>query len=147
RDMRTLDAVFAGEHSGHYFFRDFFSADSGVITFLYVLQLISEENKPVSQIVAEFDKYPQSGAINFEIKDKAPILEELKATFGSQAQSVADRDGVSIWYADWRVNVRGSNTQPVLRLNVEANSAEILQEKTAALRAIIEKHGGVQVFE
>lgn len=147
RDMRTYDAVFAGEHSGHYFFRDFFSADSGLITFLYVLQLISEENKPVSQIVAEFDKYPQSGEINFEIKDKAPILEELKATFGSEADSVDDLDGVSIWYPDWWVNVRGSNTQPVLRLNVEAQNTEILAEKTAALRAIIEKHGGVQVFE
>jgi phosphomannomutase len=147
RDMRSLDAVFAGEHSGHYFFRDFFSADSGVITFLYVLQLISEENKPVSQIVAEFDKYPQSGEINFAVTDREPILAELKETFGASAQSVDDLDGVSIWYPDWWLNVRGSNTQPVLRLNVEANTPEILAEKTAAVRAIIEKHGGVLSLE
>ncbi len=147
RDMRAHDAIFAGEHSGHYFFRDFFSADSGLITFLYVLQLISEENKPVSQIVSEFDVYPQSGEINFEVQDREPILADLKSTFGDQAQTVDDLDGVSIWYADWWVNVRGSNTQPVLRLNVEANSQEILTEKVAALRAIIEKHGGVEVHE
>lgn len=142
RDMRRLDAVFAGEHSGHYFFRDFFSADSGIITFLYALQLISEDGRPVSQIVADFDKYPQSGEINFEVTDREPILEELKATFGPQAQSVDDLDGVSIWYPTWWLNVRGSNTQPVLRLNVEANDAATLEAKTQEIRSIIEKHGG-----
>lgn len=147
KDMRATNAVFAGEHSGHYFFRDFFSADSGLVTFLYVLQLISEENRPISEIVAEFDKYPQSGEINFAIQDKNVIMDDLKATFGPGAQSVDDLDGVSIWYPDWWVNVRGSNTQPVLRLNVEANDAAILQAKTAELRAIIEKHGGVETHE
>lgn len=140
-DMRKYDGLFAGEHSGHYYFRDNFSADSGLIASLVVLELISQENKRMSELVTQFDLYPSSGEINFSVEDKAEMMKALETKF-DDAESSDWLDGVSIWYPTWWANIRPSNTQPVLRLNVEADNQQILQEKTAEIKSFILSHGG-----
>jgi phosphomannomutase len=141
RDMRTHNAVFAGEHSGHYYFRDNFSADSGLIAALVVLELMSESGRRLSELVDTFDTYPASGEINFSVEDKESMMKGLETHF-SDAQSIDWLDGVSIWYRTWWANIRPSNTQPVLRLNVEADTQDILKEKTQEIMNYITEHGG-----
>lgn len=144
--MREHDAIFAGEHSGHYFFKKNFSADSGLIAALVVLELMSKKGKKLSELVHEFDIYPSSGEINFSVEDKESMMKSLEQHF-SQATSSDWLDGVSIWFEDWWANIRPSNTQPVLRLNVEADNAQILEEKTQEIVQYIESHGGTRAEE
>lgn len=144
--MREHNAIFAGEHSGHYFFKKNFSADSGLIAALVVLELMSEQGKKMSELVKEFDIYPSSGEINFNVEDKQAMMKSLEEHF-SDAQSSDWLDGVSIWFDEWWANIRPSNTQPVLRLNVEADNQEILDQKTQELIAFIESHGGTRAAE
>ncbi len=140
-NMRKHDAIFAGEHSGHYYFKKNFSADSGLIASLVVLELLSEQNVTMSDLVARYDKYPDSGEINFSVKDKKGMMKAIEDHF-SDSQSSDWLDGVSIWYQDWWANIRPSNTQPVLRLNVEADNKEILEEKTEEISDMIIAAGG-----
>lgn len=144
--MREHDAIFAGEHSGHYFFKKNFSADSGLIAALVVLELMSEKGKKLSELVHEFDVYPGSGEINFNVEDKEAMMKGLEQHF-SGAKSSDWLDGVSIWFEDWWANIRPSNTQPVLRLNVEADNADILQQRTQEIIQYIEAHGGTRAAE
>lgn len=144
--MREHDAIFAGEHSGHYFFKKNFSADSGLIAALVVLELMSEKGKKLSELVHEFDIYPSSGEINFSVEDKEGMMKSLEQHF-SQAKSSDWLDGVSIWFEDWWANIRPSNTQPVLRLNVEADNAEILALRTKEIIDFIEANGGTRAVE
>ncbi len=146
QDMRTHDAIFAGEHSGHYYFRKNFSADSGLIAALVVLELLSESGKKLSELVDVYDTYPASGEINFSVEDKEGMMKGLAEEFAN-AETVDWLDGVSIWYSDWWANIRPSNTQPVLRLNVEADSPQILAEKTEQIIAYITAHGGTKADE
>lgn len=141
--MHDTQAIFAGEHSGHYYYRDFFRAESGVLTALIILALLSEEKLKISQLVAEMDKYPASGEINFIVNDTKTIQEALKTQF-NDALSIDELDGISIWYNDYWINVRASKTEPLLRLNVEADNAKILEEKTQDVIQKIEKLGGVR---
>ncbi len=147
RKLREHNAIFAGEHSGHYFFREYFGADSGLVAFLFALEYLSQANKPASQVVSEFDTYPASGEINFSVEDKDGAMKGLEEQFKSTAQSIDWLDGISIWFPDWWCNVRPSNTQPVLRLNVEADTAATLQQRTDELVSYIESLGGVRSFE
>ena len=127
--MREEDAVFAGEVSGHYYFRDFFQADSGVIPFLLTLELISKRGKPLSELLQPFrDKYFLTGEINVPVEDVAVKLQELKERFGKEGK-VSHLDGISIEAEDWHLNVRPSNTEPLLRLNLEARSKELMEHK------------------
>jgi len=146
-DMAKYGAIFAGEHSGHYYFRDFYKADSGLIALLFVLQLLSKQEKKTSEVVAEFDTYPQSGEINFEIEAKDSTITDVEKIYGSQANEVDYLDGITVWFDTWWANVRASNTQPVLRLNIEANTQEILDEKIQEFVQFMESHGGVQTHE
>lgn len=139
--MREKDAVFAGEHSGHYYHRDFFYSESGVLTALMVLSLLSQDGRKLSQIVEELEKYPASGEINFAIPDVEKGIEAIRHGF-TDAASKDELDGVSVWYPDWWVNVRASHTEPLLRLNIEANSKEILAAKTKELVTMLESLGG-----
>lgn len=147
RKMRELSAVFAGEHSGHYFFRDFFGADSGVVAFLFALEYISQTGKKMSEAVTEFDIYPSSGEINFAVEDKDGLMKAVAAQYEGKAQSVDWLDGVSVWFPNWWCNIRPSNTQPVLRLNVEANDQATLDQHTQELVGFIESRGGKRSFE
>ncbi len=129
--MREVDAVFAGEVSAHYYFRDFSQADSGVVPFLLMLELVSRRGQKLSEILAPFrDRYFITGEINTPVADVDAKLRELEERFGGDGGArVSHLDGVSIDADDWHMNVRPSNTEPLLRLNLEARSRELMERK------------------
>jgi phosphomannomutase len=135
--MREEDAVFAGEVSGHYYFSDFYQADSGVIPFLLMLELVSKRGKPLSELLRPFrERYFLTGEINVPVTDVAVKLQEIKERFGSESK-VSHLDGISIEAEDWHLNVRPSNTEPLLRLNLEALSQELMEEKRDEVLALL----------
>jgi phosphomannomutase len=127
--MREEDAVFAGEVSAHYYFRDFSQADSGVVPFLLMLELVSKRGQKLSEILAPFrDHYFITGEINTPVSDATVKLQELLDEFGPQG-TVSHLDGLSVDAEDWHMNVRPSNTEPLLRLNLEARTQELMERK------------------
>jgi phosphomannomutase len=135
--MREVDAVFAGEVSGHYYFRDFYQADSGTIPALLVLELVSKRGQKLSEILRPFrERYFLTGEINTPVADVALTLQRLKEHFAEQGE-VSHLDGISITAVDWHLNVRPSNTEPLLRLNIEALDPELLERKRAEALAVI----------
>jgi phosphomannomutase len=136
-EMRQLNGIFGGEHSGHFYFRDNWFADSGLIAFLITLELVSVEGKPLSELLKPLDKGVRSGEINSVVSDVQGKLRALEGEFGKDARSVDHLDGVTVDYGDWWFNVRPSNTEPLLRLNVEANSRELMEQKRDELLAFI----------
>jgi phosphomannomutase len=135
--MREEDAVFAGEVSGHYYFRDFFQADSGVIPLLLMIELISKRGWTLSELLRPYrERYFLTGELNTPVSDVAVKLQELKERFGPEGE-VSHLDGISIEAADWHMNVRPSNTEPLLRLNLEARSSELMQRKRDEVLAVI----------
>ncbi|UTW46719.1 phosphomannomutase [bacterium SCSIO 12696] len=137
--MRDHDALYGGEMSAHHYFRDFAYCDSGMIPWLLVAEIVSQSGKTLSQLVAECQQaYPVSGEINSRIKDPNAVLARLAEQYGGQAVAEDRTDGLSLDMGDWRFNVRMSNTEPVVRLNVESRAnPELMQEKTKELLAII----------
>ncbi len=140
--MRKFHAIFAGEHSGHYYHRDFFNSESGVLTALMMLSLIAHDGRKFSEIVHDLDIYPASGELNYAIADIPGAMQAIKNHF-TDATSVDELDGLSIWYKDFWINVRSSKTEPLLRLNVEADTAEILKTRTDELVSIVLSLGGI----
>jgi phosphomannomutase len=133
--MAETGAVFGGEHSGHYYFRDHYRADSGIIAALLVLERLSQAGVPMSELLAPYRRYHASGEINSEVDDQEARIEEVGAAFPDGSQ---DRlDGLTVQYRDWWFNVRPSNTEPLLRLNVEGRTPELLEEKTTELLRLI----------
>jgi phosphomannomutase len=127
--MAETGAIFGGEHSGHYYFRENYRADSGLIAAVIVLSQLSEANVPLSELLAPFRRYAASGEINTEVKDPLATIERVADALKDGNQ---DRlDGLTVEFEDWWCNVRPSNTEPLLRLNVEARTDELLREKTA----------------
>ncbi len=137
--MRLEDAVYGGEMSAHHYFRDFAYCDSGMIPWLLVAGLIAARKLPLSSMVAErIAAYPCSGEINRTIDNPAELLARAEATYADEALSVDHIDGLSMTFADWRFNLRMSNTEPVVRLNVESRGDQALMEaKTAELLALL----------
>jgi phosphomannomutase len=131
--MREVNAIYGGEMSAHHYFRDNFYSDSGLIPFLLILQLTSEEDKPFSQLVEEMvNSYPCSGEINSTISDPQKKLIQIKEKYSDGI--INELDGVSIEYPNWRFNVRLSNTEPLIRLNVESRGdKKLMEEKTEEL--------------
>ena len=138
--MREVDGVYGGEMSAHHYFRDFSYADSGMIPWLLVAELISTSGKSLSELVSErMAMYPASGEINRQVKDADAALQILHDAYASSALSIDDVDGFSFEFSDWRFNIRMSNTEPVIRLNVETRGdAALLEKKTAEVLAILE---------
>src|SRR6266516_1778043 len=136
-EMRRLNGIFGGEHSGHFYFRDNWYADSGLIAFLITLELVSIEGKPLSELLKPLDKGVRSGEINSVVSDVQGKLEALEEKFGKDARSVDRLDGITVDYGDWWFNVRPSNTEPLLRLNLEANSRELMEQKRDEVLAFI----------
>jgi len=136
-EMRRLNAIFGGEHSGHFYFRDNWFADSGLIALLITLELVSIEGKPLSELLKPLDKGARSGEINSTVNDVQGKLQALEEHFGKQAQSIDHLDGITLDFGDWWFNVRPSNTEPLLRLNVEANSRELMEQKRDEVLAFI----------
>lgn len=128
-EMRKENAIFGGEHSGHFYFRDNWYADSGLIAFLLILELLSIENKPLSELIKPLDTWFRSGEINTQVKDVQGKLQAIEEHFGKNAQSVDHMDGITIDYGDWWFNVRPSNTEPLLRVNVEAKTRPLMEQK------------------
>ena len=138
--MAETGAIFGGEHSGHYYFRENYRADSGLIAAVMVLEQLSRADAPLSQVLAPYRRYRSSGEINSRVLDQDGKIEEIARTYADGRQ---DRlDGLTVEFEDWWFNVRPSNTEPLLRLNVEARTDELLQEKTDALLELIRREGG-----
>jgi phosphomannomutase len=135
--MREEDAAFAGEVSGHYYFRDFSQADSGTIPALLMLELISKRGRPLSEILRPFrERYFLSGEINTPVPDIALKLQEVKEGFAGEGE-VSHLDGISITADDWHMNVRPSNTESLLRLNLEALDRDLMERKRDEVLAVI----------
>lgn len=133
--LRDSHAVFGGELSGHFYYRDSFNTDSGMLTFVHVLNILSRADKPVSELIDPLRKYYSSGEINFRIDNKEVIVKTLTHKFGEGR--IDDLDGITIQFKDWWFNARFSNTEPFLRLNVEAKDQQMLAEKLAELKEIL----------
>ena len=127
--MAEHDAVFGGEHSAHYYFRDFWGADTGMLAGLHVLAMLGHGTAPMSELAARFAGWHASGEINSTVPAMAPVLGRVREAFAGRG-TIDDEDGITISGADWWVNVRPSNTEPLLRLNVEARDGAAM----AALR-------------
>lgn len=135
--MKETGAVFGGEHSGHYYFRDNFRADSGILAMLVLLQLLSETGRPLSEVRTRFEPYAQSGEVNYSVGDQGAATEAVAAAFDDGEQ---DRlDGLTVSWNDRWFNLRPSNTEPVLRLNVEAPDPGAVDELVAAVQDVIEE--------
>jgi phosphomannomutase len=139
--MRQEDAVYGGEMSAHHYFRDFAYCDSGMIPWLLILEIMCREGKPLSQLVGErVNRYPVSGEINRRVADPGEIMRLVERRFARGA-AIDRTDGLSVEFADWRFNLRMSNTEPVLRLNVETNGdPALLRQKTGELLDFIDGH-------
>lgn len=134
--MREHDAIFGGEHSGHFYFRDNWYADSGLIALLTVLELLSKEQKSLREVLEPLDKRYRSGEINFEVADQAAVVERVRQEF--RDAEIDELDGLTVGYPDWWFNLRASNTQPLLRLNVEADTPEQLTAGIERVRRVID---------
>ena len=135
--MRENDAVFAGELSGHYYFKQNFTAESQGLAMIMLANLICAKNQPLHELIAPLKKYFSSGEINSKVADVAPILAEIKAKYTDG--NMFELDGVSVEYDRWWFNIRASNTEPLLRLIVEADTKELMETKRDELLAIIRK--------
>jgi phosphomannomutase len=135
--MREHNAIFGGEHSGHFYFRDNWYADSGLIAFLIVLELISVSGKTVSELLAPIDTRVRSGEINTVVRDQAERMAALEQYFAALGARIDHLDGITIDFPTWWANVRPSNTEPLLRLNVEADTPEELARRRDEMLALI----------
>lgn len=135
--MRKDNIVFGGEMSAHYYFQDYFYCDNGLIPFVMMLEFLSTQEKSLSEIMTEmfWNKYFVSGEINSQVSDVKSKIAEAKEKYSTGA--IDEIDGISIEYNDWRFNLRGSNTEPVIRLNVEAKSQKLMEEKRDELLKLI----------
>jgi len=134
--MKETGAVFAGEHSGHYYFRDNFRADSGLIAAIVILEMMSVSPVPLSEMVAPFDRYAASGEINTRVDDQQAVVERVAAAFPDA--DIDHLDGMTVDLGDWWFNLRASNTEPLLRLNLEASNAEAVTEHVAHIQALMQ---------
>lgn len=138
QQMREHDALFAGELSGHYYFKDNFTAESSAMAVLSLANIVSKSDKPLSELIAPLRKYFASGEINTHVsRDPKAILDEIRATYTDGR--MFELDGVSVEYADWWFNVRCSNTEPLVRLNLEAKNPSLMAAKRDELLAIIRR--------
>ena len=126
--MSETNAVFGGEHSGHYYYRDNYRADSGIITAMIVLELMSTTGQALSELVAPLIRYADSGEINSKVTDPHATVATLTASFATSGAKTDELDGLTVDYGDWWFNLRPSNTEPLLRLNVEAANAELCDQ-------------------
>ncbi|MCB2197103.1 MAG: phosphomannomutase/phosphoglucomutase [Bacteroidetes bacterium] len=142
--LREIKGIYGGELAGHYYFRDFFYSDSGILASLIVLNLLSKfkkEGKSLSELISEIGKYANSGEINFKIEQKKEAMEALKDYFVTEEEpmEILDFDGYRLEFKDWWFNVRPSNTEPYLRFLAEANTQEILDKKVKEVNTILKK--------
>ena len=133
--MRKNEATFGAELSGHFYFKDFFYADSGIFTFIKVLEIMQKTKKSISELTEKYNNYFRSGEINFEVNDKDDVLKRIEDLFSEG--KISKIDGLSIEFEDFWFNVRASNTEPLLRVNMEADSEKLLKEKMDLIKTVI----------
>jgi phosphomannomutase len=141
--MAETGAVFGGEHSGHYYYRDNFRADSGIITALVVLELLSKSGEPLSAMLEPYKRYADSGEINTEVADPHATVAAMADAERAAGASVDLLDGMTVEHDDWWYNVRPSNTEPLLRLNVEARTPERCAAHVAEVQKLIATHSAL----
>ena len=137
--MRLEDAIYGGEMSAHHYFRDFFYCDSGMIPWLLILELVSRSQTSLSYLINDMlRKYPSPGEINFKVEDPTDCIERVYKHFESSALVTDATDGISMEFKEWRFNLRMSNTEPLVRLNLETRSDdELLQKCLAEISSLI----------
>jgi phosphomannomutase len=135
--LRDSRAVFGGELSGHFYYRDNYCADSGMITLVHILNIVADSKKPLSELIKPLRRYHSSGEINFEVEDKQGGMEGLARRYGEG--KVDYLDGVTVSFKDWWFNCRPSNTEPLLRLNIEAKTKDLLEEKLSEIESQLGK--------
>ncbi|TVX77052.1 phosphomannomutase/phosphoglucomutase [Corynebacterium sp. NML180780] len=138
-EMARTGARFGGEHSAHYYFADFFNADSGLVAALHVLAALAEQDAPLSELMAEYNRYAASGEINSEVADQEATTQRVLDAFADRTEKLDRLDGVTVWLKGTKAwfNVRASNTEPLLRLNVEAETEQEVQELVEEILGII----------
>jgi phosphomannomutase len=143
--MREVDGVYGGEMSAHHYFRRFAYCDSGMIPWLLVTQILSESGQPLSKLVGErIGLFPVSGELNYRVPDAKATIAAFDSRYAPEALKVDRTDGISYEFKDWRFNLRTSNTEPLIRLNVEARRSEkLMRDKTDELFALLKSHGAV----
>jgi phosphomannomutase len=138
QEMATTGAIFGGEHSAHYYFKDFWNADTGMLAALHVLAALGGQQRPLSALVAAYERYAGSGEINSTVTDQAARIAALKATYGPREGITLDElDGLTVTATDWWFNVRPSNTEPLLRLNAEAKDQVVMEKLRDEVLSII----------
>lgn len=135
KTIKKHKAVFGGEFSTHYYFKEFFNCDSGILAMIKVLEILSKNNKTMNALIKSFKKYHQSGEMNFQIKDKRKKMKEIENYFKSG--KVSHLDGLTVEYKNWWFNLRPSNTEPLLRLNIEADTKKLFLEKQKLLEKML----------
>ena len=143
--MREVDGVYGGEMSAHHYFRRFAYCDSGMIPWLLVAQILCESGQPLSRLVGDrIALFPVSGELNYRVPDSRAVMADIESRYAPDALKVDRTDGLSYEYADWRFNLRSSNTEPLIRLNVEARrSSDLMRAKTHELLDVLKSHGAV----
>jgi phosphomannomutase len=140
--MAETGAVFGGEHSGHYYFRDNYRADSGIIAAMIVLEVMSGAAVPLSELLAPYRRYADSGEINTKVPDPAASVEAVADHYSALGSEIDRTDGITVDFGDWWFNIRTSNTEPLLRLNVEARTAAETEAHVAEVLALVDKLSG-----
>jgi phosphomannomutase len=141
--MAASGAIFGGEHSGHFYFRDFWFADSGMLAALHTLAALGSQDRPLSALLAEYSRYTASGEINSEVADQAAATAKVAAHFaGRPGVSTDELDGLTVSGPDWWLNLRPSNTEPLLRLNVEAPDAAAMSAIRDEVLGIVRGRAG-----
>ena len=136
--MADSGAIFGGEHSGHFYFRDFWRADSGMLAALHALAALSESKGTLSQLLHSYNRYSSSGEINSVVNDAQSVMDSIESHFVAMDGITTDHlDGLTIESGDWWFNVRASNTEPLLRLNVEANTEVLMKKVSTQVLALI----------
>jgi phosphomannomutase len=135
--MREKNAIFGGELSGHYYFRENWFADSGIIALIEILNVLSSKNVPMSNLIAPLKRYSSTGEINFKVADKDKKIEQIAERF--KDGKIDYLDGITVVYKDWLFNVRKANTEPLLRLNLEGNTELIMEQRKKQVIDIIEE--------
>jgi phosphomannomutase len=140
--MAETDAIFGGEHSGHFYFRDFWRADSGMLAALHALAALAETDATLSELLAQYERYPMSGEINSEVDDQVATMDRIERQYAPLPGVTTDRlDGLTVSHADWTFNVRPSNTEPLLRLNAEGKDEQTMTRVRDEVLATIRKAG------
>ncbi|MFU8831481.1 MAG: phosphomannomutase [Wenzhouxiangella sp.] len=139
--MRLENALYGGEMSAHHYFRDFSFCDSGMLPWLLLAEIVSDTGRSLAELVNErIRAYPCSGELNFEVSDTDAVIKHILAVYSNQNPAIDRTDGISLEFSDWRFNLRASNTEPVIRLNIETRANEsLLAERTGELNALIKK--------